>query len=113
MHAVVLGTARGDDDDRSRDPFGAHRLDQLPAVEAGEHEIEDARVGLLVSESRESLLAVGDPDRVESGRAEVSRHPLGDDLVVFDDEHLGHRCHYRDMPVRDGSPRGEGLVKGW
>src|SRR5581483_7568457 len=113
VDAVVLRSPCGDDDDRRRDPFRANRLDQLPAVEPGQHEIEDAGVRLLVAEAGESLFAVADPDRLEPGGGEVAGHPLGDDLVVLDDEHLRHRHHYRDMPWSHGSPKGDGLVKGW
>jgi len=90
VHAVVLGAASRDDDDRGADPLAPHRLDQLPAVDAGQHQVEHAGVGLLVAEPRQSLVAVADPDRVEAGSAEMAGHPLGDHLVVLDDQHLRH-----------------------
>ena len=86
----MLGAARRDDDDRRADPLAACLLDHLPAVEAGEHQVEDADVGALVAEPCEPRLAVRDPDRVEPGRLEVPRHPLGDDVVVLDDQDLRH-----------------------
>src|SRR6185437_5990631 len=55
VHTVVLGAARGDDDDRRADPLRANGLDQLPAVEAGEHQGEDAGVRLLVAQAGEPL----------------------------------------------------------
>ena len=57
VHAVVLRAARADDDDRRPDPFGASRLDELPAVEPGQHEVEHAHVVLLVAQAREPCLA--------------------------------------------------------
>ena len=90
VHAVVLGAARGDDDDRRADPLVARLLDHAPAVDAGEHEVEDADVGPLVAQTGEPGLAVRDPDGVEPGRLEVSRHPAGDDVVVFDDQDFRH-----------------------
>src|SRR5207248_2923230 len=42
VDAVVLGPARRDDDDRRADTFGAYGFDQLPAVEAGQHQVEHA-----------------------------------------------------------------------
>ena len=64
-------------------------------------------------EPGEALLAVSHPDCVEARRSEMARHPLGDHLVVLDDEHLRHGCHYRVRAVGDGSTAGEGVVKGW
>jgi hypothetical protein len=44
----------------------------------------------------------------------VPRHPLGDDVVVLDDQHLGHV--YLDC-ARGAAPRGwrngSGMVKKW
>ncbi len=57
VHAVVLRTARADDDDRRSDPFSTSRLDELPAVEPGQHEVENAHVVLLVAQAREPCLA--------------------------------------------------------
>ena len=90
VHAVVLGAARGDDDDRRPDPLGARRLDQLPAVELGQHQVEHADVGVLVAQPREPELAAADDDRVEAGRGEVAGHPVGDHVVVLDDQDLRH-----------------------
>ena len=90
MHAVVLGAAGGDDDDRRADPLVPRRLDQLPAVDAGQHQVEHADVRLLVAEPREPLRAVADRDRVEAGGAEMPRHSLRDHLVVLDDQNFRH-----------------------
>ena len=68
MHAVVLGAARRDDDDRRADPLGARRLDQLPAVELRQHQVEHADVGVLEPEARQPELAAADDDRVETRR---------------------------------------------
>ena len=76
MHPVVLGPARADDDDRRADPVGAGGLDQLPAVEAGEHEIEHDHVRPLEPEPRErDLLAVVHDDRVEPRGGQVRAIP--------------------------------------
>ena len=90
VHAVVLRAAGGDDDDRRADPFVSRLLDHAPAVDAGEHEVEDADVGPLVAQAREPGLAVRDADGVEPGRLEVARHPASDDVVVFDDQDFRH-----------------------
>jgi len=106
MDAIVLGPAGGDDDDRRPDPLVPGRLDQLPAVDAGQHEVEHADVGLFVAEPCEPLRAVADRDRVEAGGAEMPRHTLRDDLVVLDDENLGHAwLHYRARPGWGGVTR--------
>ena len=90
VHAVVLGAARGDDDDRRADALAARLLDHLPAVEAGQHQVEHADVGTLEAQPGQAGLAVGDADGVEPGRLEVTRHALGDDVVVLDDQDLRH-----------------------
>ena len=64
----MLGAAGRDDDDRRADPLVARGLDQLPAVEAREHQVEDADVGLLVAEPGEPLVAVADRRRRRSPR---------------------------------------------
>src|ERR687888_579435 len=68
----------------------ARRLDDAPAVGLRDHQIEDADVRPLVAKAREALLALRHPEWVEARRRQVSRHALADDLVVLDDEHLGH-----------------------
>ena len=89
----MLGPAGADDDDRRADPLAARLLDHAPPVDAGEHQVEHADVGLLVAEPRKTRLAVRDADGVEAGRREVPRHALGDHVVVLDDENLRHGVH--------------------
>ena len=50
VDTVVLGATRGDDDDRRADALGARRLDELPAVQLGEHQVEHADVRVLEAE---------------------------------------------------------------
>ena len=109
---VVLGPPRADDDDRRSDPFGARRLDQLPAVDPRQHQVEHADVRPLVTQPREPGLPLVHPERVEARRREVSRHPLGDDVVVLDDQHLRHVKLDSARPGRArGSRNGSELVK--
>ncbi len=91
VHAIVLRAARRDDDDRRADALAANGLDEVPAVEPGQHEVEDADVGVLEAEPSESLLAARRRGSVEPGGLEVLHHPACDDLVVLDDQDLGHR----------------------
>src|SRR5262245_41444184 len=56
-NAILLRAARADDDDRRADPLAANCLDDLPAVDAGQHEIEDANIRLTVPEPRQARLA--------------------------------------------------------
>src|SRR5581483_5429345 len=90
VHPVVLGAARRHDDDRGPDSLGARRLDQLPAVELGEHQVEHADVGVLEPEPRESEVAAADDDGVEPGGDEVAGHAVGDHVVVLDDQDPRH-----------------------
>ena len=110
VHAVVLGPARGDDDDRRADPLGARRLDQLPPVELGEHQVEHADVRILVAEAREAELTAADDDRVEPGRNQVACHPVRDHVVVLDDQDLGHVPTIDRSPVPAGFRTGDDLV---
>src|SRR5919197_3639369 len=93
VHAVVLGPACADDDDRSPDALGARRLDQAPAVEARQHQVEDDDVRRLIPKAGQTDLAAPDGDRVESRPREVLGHARRDHLVVLDDQHLRHRTY--------------------
>ena len=90
VHAIVLRAAGAHDEDRRADALGASLLDQRPAVEAGEHQVEHEHVGPLVPKPGEPDLAGSNAHRVDACRVEVLRHALGDRVVVFDDEHFGH-----------------------
>src|SRR6478736_6169251 len=90
VHAVVLGAAGRHHQDRRADPFGARLFDQRPAVEPGQHQVEHEHVGALVAQPGEPDLACADAHRVEPRRGQVLRHAVGDRVVVFDDEDLGH-----------------------
>ena len=70
--------------------LAARLLDHAPPVDAGEHQVEDADIGLLVAEPREAGFTVGNTDGVEAGSGQVPRHALGDDVVILDDQNLRH-----------------------
>ena len=76
-------------------PSPADRLDQLPAVEPGQHQVEDADVGALEAQPGETELAPLDRHGVEAGRREMSRHAVGDHFVVLDDQHARHGTYDR------------------
>ena len=90
MHAVVLGAAGRDDDDRCGDALRARLLDHAPAVTLGKHQVEDDDIGAFESKSRQTLLALADDDGIEPRGGEMARHALSDDAVVFDDQDFGH-----------------------
>jgi signal transduction histidine kinase len=111
VHAVVLGPAGGHDDDRRPNPFGARSLDQLPAVELRQHQVEDADIRVLEAQARQPELTAADDDRVEAGSHEMSGHAVGDHIVVLDDQDLGH---VRTIDTGMGHSRfrtGDDLVK--
>jgi len=83
-------------------PLAAGCLDQLPAVEERQHQVEDADVGTLEAQPRDAGLAVPDPQRVEPGLGKVRSHALGDELIVLDDQYLRHLAHPRPRPGRAG-----------
>ena len=108
----MLGAAGADDDDRRADALAARRLDQLPAVRAGQHQVEHADVRPLVAQPREPGLAVRDAERVEARDREVPRHPLGDHVVVLDDQDLRHAVESCSAErLSEGCRSGNGLVK--
>ena len=90
VHLVVLGAARRDDQDRRRDALPARLLRECPAVDAGQHEIDDRDVVLLVAKLPEALVAVLRNDDVESGVSQVRRNGTCDHAVVLDHEHARH-----------------------
>ncbi len=93
VDAVVLRAAGRDDHDRRSDPLLPGELDQLPAVDPGQHEVEHADVRALEAQAREPGLALAHPQRIEPRRGQVPGHALRDDLVVLDDQHLRHTLH--------------------
>jgi hypothetical protein len=110
VNPVVLGAARGDDHDGRPDPLAARLLDHLPAVEPRKHQVEHADVRALVAEAGESGFPVRDADGIEPGGVQVARHPLGDDVVVLDDQDLRHPP---TMVVPRSRRRGRRLVNEW
>ena len=68
----------------------------------GQHQVEDTDVRPLVAQPREPGLAVGDPDGVEPRRLEMTSHPLGDEIVVLDDQDLRHAPKVWRRPVVHG-----------
>ncbi len=65
-------------------------LDEPPPVEPRQHEVDDAHVRALEAQPREPRLTVVDGDRLEARSRQVTRHALGDDVVVLDDQDLRH-----------------------
>src|SRR6185295_4244502 len=84
------GAAGGDDDDGRADALVSRLFDHPPAVEARKHEIEDADVRSLEPKALDPRLTVGDGDGVEAGALQMAGHPARDDVVVLDDQDLGH-----------------------
>ena len=114
MNAIVLGTARRHHDDRCADALRTRLLDDSPAVDSREHEVEDADVGPLVAKAREPRLAVRDADGVETCCLEMAGHATSDDVVVLNDQDFGHSVtDYGDLVGRTGPRNGWQPVTGW
>ena len=73
VHLVVLAAACRDHDDRRQDALGARPLGDRPAIEAGQHEIDDGDVGPLEAQLAQTALAVLGPLDVEPAVPEVRR----------------------------------------
>ncbi len=90
MHAVLEGAAGGEEQDRGGF-LVAQAAEDGPAVEAGEHDVEDDGVVVGLEGAVEALLAVGGgvdgvalfAEGVGEGGTEVG--------VVFDEEHFHER----------------------
>src|SRR5262249_37733787 len=93
------------------DPLRARGLDQLPAVELGEHEVEHADIRVLEPEPSEPQLPSADHDRVESGGREVPRHAVCNHIVVLDNQDLAHAPTIVPCLVRTRFQGGDDLVK--
>jgi hypothetical protein len=90
-HLVALLVLGRKDDHRRIGIVGAHALDDLDAVELGQHHVEQDEVGLVRAEQLERLLAVVGADGAEALEPQVHLQPLQDRRVVLDDEHaIGH-----------------------
>src|SRR5450759_4709501 len=94
---VVVGTGLQADHDvervaaRSQHDDGDRRVapdlaGNLQAVEAGEHDVEQDKVGPLRPESRQPLEAVGRGGNGKSGPAQAQRSDLADRRVVLDQQ---------------------------
>ena len=106
----MLGAPRRDDDDRRPDALGARRLDQLPAVELGQHQVEDADIRVLVAQPGETELAATDHHGVEPGGAQMAGDAVGDHVVVLDDQHPRHVLTIVLEQVPSGCRTGDDLV---
>jgi hypothetical protein len=111
-NAVVLCAAGADDDDRRSDPFAADCLDDAPAVDARQHQVEHTDVRLAVAKCRQAGLALVDDGWLEAGHGEMLRHAAADYSVVFDDENAGHDEPPAIIETRC-SERGTGPVREW
>ena len=87
---VVLVAARADGEDRRHQALVACALDQPPAVQARQHQVDDAHVGPLEAQLAQALGAVLRPFDVESRGAQMGPHRPRDDAVVLDHEYCGH-----------------------
>jgi hypothetical protein len=104
----VLVAPRAHGQDRRHQALLARALDQAPAVEAREHEIDDADVGPLEAQLAEAPGAVVRPFDVESRRAQMGAHRSRDDAVVLDHEHRGHP---HEVIARASGGAGDHVVK--
>ena len=87
---VVLVAARADGQDRRHQALVACAFDEAPAVEARQHQVDDAHVRPLEAQLAQALGAVVRPFDVESRGAQMRPHRPGDDAVVLDYEHRSH-----------------------
>src|SRR5262249_7678764 len=70
--------------------FGAHLVEERPAVGAGDHQVEHDEVRLLEPQLAERAVAVVDGLDPEPSRGQMPPHPLLEDRVVLHDHHRRH-----------------------
>ena len=81
---VGLGAPRGDEEDRHPAEL-ADPLDDLPAVEAGQGDVEDHEVRMVVVEPPQRVVAARGDDRPVAGVAHPELEERGELRLVLDD----------------------------
>ena len=106
---VVLTIARGQHDNRNGhqrpDPAG-----YFPAVQVGQHQVQDDEVRRGGLHRTEGRLAIGRDDHTMTIPLQVRLQQAGDLLLIINNEHCGHAhslSRYPACPLRHGNgPRG-------
>jgi hypothetical protein len=101
VDTILFGSTGADDDDRRADSLRPGGADQLPAVEAGEHQVEHADLRTLEAQPRERHVALANAERIEARLRQVAGDRVCNHVVVFDDEHAAHDS-FRSSPQRPG-----------
>jgi hypothetical protein len=99
---VVLVAASAHGQDRRHQALVTCALDQSPAVQARQHQVDDADVGPLEAQLAQAAVAVVGPLDVESAGAQMRPHCACDHAVVLDHEYRSHPevCHSRRAHTR-------------
>ena len=105
----MLGATGGHDDHGDAEVVLADCLGYGPAIESGQHQIDDGHVGARMAQAAQSALAVLGEVHVEAGMAEMHHHRLAQDRVVLDDQDARHGCTVR----RAGGPVGCSVAHRW
>ena len=71
-------------------PSSSQGLGDAPPVDAGEHQIDDRKVGAFVADLAKRTIAVVDDFDVHPGSAEMRRHRICDHGIVLGNEHSRH-----------------------
>ena len=91
---VVAGADTAQDDDRDGGPgrVVTHGDEDIPAAHIGQHEVEDDKVGLVVTEGGEAGLAVGGGAQIQVGLSQHEAHQGAEVIIVLDEEDFLGRC---------------------
>jgi hypothetical protein len=87
VHTILLGAARGDQDDRQHRPRAPNLGQDLEAVVAGQHDVEHGEVEFGRQRRRHAIGAVGARDHPVAGELQRVDEPATDRGIVLDDEH--------------------------
>ncbi len=100
-HAVLYGIAGGQEQHRYGHPGVAHAAQDLPAVTAGQHDVEDQQVVVAAQGQLLALVAIVAQVDGEACLGEPLAQVLADARFVFDDQqfHVHPSLHLPAMPT--------------
>ena len=107
-NAIDLVVARGEEQDRHLAASADVAADVEAVAGAGQADVEDHDAGVVLSEERQSLLAVTGQEHPEPFPPQIEVHQVGDMRIVLDDDHRpALRAHVPSLP--SPAPRIAGL----
>ncbi|MCY1439347.1 hypothetical protein D9M71_555810 [compost metagenome] len=108
MHAVFYGIAGSEEQHRHFAASCAYGLENLPAIAAGQHHIEDQQVVVAGQGQMLAGIAVGGQLRGKACFTEALAQVLAGLGLVFDDQQFHRGAHGHGLPAGYTAPEGSG-----